>query len=111
MPEPAKKEFVKHDAEKNMLHLLPTVAIERVGEVLTFGAKKYAPNGWRKVDKRSRYYAATLRHLMAWNRGEDMDPESGLRHQAHACCSLMFLLEAEDSNLGEDDRPHKATPK
>lgn len=98
-------DFIKHDGSKNPLHLLPTVALERIGEVLDAGQKKYAPNNWRKIDKRSRYYSAALRHLFAWNRGEDKDPETSLKHLAHAACSLLFLLEAEELGLGEDDRP------
>jgi hypothetical protein len=98
--------FVKHDGEKNPLHLLPTVALEKVGEVLAFGARKYASHNWRLVDLRSRYYAATLRHLFAWWRGDDVDPETGLPHLAGAACSLLFLLEAELVGLGADDRPH-----
>lgn len=103
----SEKEFVKLDAGKNPLHLLPTVAVEKVGEVLAFGANKYAEHGWRKVDKRSRYYAAILRHAFAWWRGETTDPESGLPHLAHLACSALFLLESELSGLGEDDRPVK----
>lgn len=102
-------DFIKHDGSKNPLRLLPTVALERVGEVLDFGAKKYDAHNWRKVDKRSRYYGAVLRHLLAWNRGENQDPETGLRHLAHAACSLLFLLEAEELGYGTDDRPTMST--
>ncbi len=97
--------LVKHDAGKLPLDLLPFVAVEEVAAVLEFGARKYERHGWRNVDKRSRYFAATLRHLFAYVRGEDRDPESGLRHLAHAACSLLFLLEADVSGLGQDDRP------
>jgi hypothetical protein len=104
------EEFIKKDQEKNRLELLPFIAIEKVGEVLTFGAKKYKAHGWRGVDKRSRYFAPILRHAFAWVRGEDNDPESGLPHLAHLACSALFLLEAELSGLGEDDRPQKVKP-
>ncbi len=103
----ARGDFVKADAQKRPLDLLPFVAVEEVAEVLAYGARKYAPNNWRKVDKRSRYFAAALRHLFAYAKGEDRDPESGLRHLAHAACSVLFLLEADVSNLGEDDRHSK----
>lgn len=104
------KEFVKHDKEKIRLELLPTVALMEVGKVLTFGAKKYKDGGWRGVDKRSRYYAAILRHAMQWNNGENTDPESGLPHLAHLACSALFLLEAEVAGLGADDRPVAPAP-
>jgi len=63
-----------------------------VAEVLTMGAKKYAPDNWRKVpDAKDRYLSAALRHLSARAQGEWLDPETGLPHTAHAICCLMFL--------------------
>jgi hypothetical protein len=100
----------KADGEKLPLHLLPPRALEQVGRVLAFGAAKYGPDNWRRPPglARSRYYAATLRHLLAWWRGEDTDPESGLPHLAHAACSVLFLVEQSDGSApGEDDRPSR----
>jgi hypothetical protein len=62
--------------------------------VLEYGARKYAPDNWRKVDNpEARYLAAALRHINAWRRGEKRDQESGLSHLAHAATSLMFIME------------------
>ncbi len=97
--------FVKHDDGKLPLDLLPFVAIEQMARVLAFGARKYTAHGWRNVDKRSRYLAAALRHLVAYARGEDLDDDSGLPHLAHAMTCVAFLVEAEAMGLGEDDRP------
>ena len=56
----------KDDQEKNRLDLIEPEFIEGVGRVLTFGAGKYEPNNWQKVeDAKDRYYAAALRHIMA----------------------------------------------
>lgn len=99
--------FVKADSEKNPLHLLPMGALESVGHVLAFGARKYAPGRWRLIDRRSRYFSAMLRHLFAWWRGQDIDEESGLSHLSHAACCALFLLECEVDGLGEDDRPSR----
>ena len=86
----------KDDQEKNRLDLIEPEFIEGVGKVLTFGANKYEPNSWQKVeDAENRYYAAALRHLMAWRRGEKTDPESGLSHLDHAACNIMFLQHFE----------------
>lgn len=87
--------FVKHDDGKTPLALLPPVAIEEMGRVLGYGAKKYAPDNWRKVgdDWKSRYLSAALRHLFAYMRGEMIDVESGLPHLSHALCNLAFLVE------------------
>ena len=95
---------LKFDEEKNRLELLSTDAIEEIGKVLTFGAKKYDDHNWRKGFKWSRLIGATIRHLFAWMRGEDKDKETGLSHLAHAGCCIMFLLEHEKKGLGIDDR-------
>lgn len=87
---------VKHDAGKPRWDLLPLRGTGAVVDVLTFGAQKYAPDGWRTVpDADDRYYAAALRHLVEWRMGRQIDPESGLTHLAHAACNLLFLAELE----------------
>ena len=86
----------KDDQEKNRLDLIEPEFIEGVGKVLTFGADKYEPNNWQKVeDAEDRYYAAALRHLIAWRKGEKTDTESGLSHLYHAACNIMFLQHFE----------------
>ena len=82
----------KDDQDKNRLDLIEPEFIEGVGKVLTFGAKKYEENSWQKVENaENRYYAAAMRHLLAWRRGEKIDPESGLSHLDHVACNIMFL--------------------
>ncbi len=86
----------KDDTGKARWDLLPLRAASAIVRVLTYGARKYAPENWRKVpDGRDRYFAAALRHLVAWRGGEAIDPESGEPHLAHAACCLFFLLEIE----------------
>jgi len=88
-----KKEGVKHDGEKMRPSLLPVESLEQILEVLEFGAKKYAPDNWKKVeDGEQRYLDAMLRHTMSHMKGELVDEESGLPHMAHAGCCLLFLL-------------------
>ena len=81
----------KHDSDKNRLDLVPSEAIEALGEVVTFGSRKYDSHNWRKGIDYGRLFGACLRHLMEWNRGEDNDLESGLNHISHAMCNLTFL--------------------
>lgn len=89
----------KDDAGKPPWDLLPWRATEEVVRVLEFGARKYAPDNWRKVpDSRRRYFAAAMRHLLAWWGGERNDPETNLHHLAHAECCLKFILEMELEN-------------
>lgn len=87
---------MKADAGKARWDLLPWAALSVVVEVLSYGARKYAPENWRHVpDARDRYTAAALRHIAAWRMGERVDAESGLHHLAHAVCCLLFLLAFE----------------
>jgi hypothetical protein len=84
---------VKYDADKLRYDLVPTYALKDIVAVLTHGAKKYAPDNWRKVDDlENRYFAAAMRHMEAWRQGTEMDEESGLPHLAHAATCLIYLL-------------------
>jgi hypothetical protein len=95
---------IKHDNEKVRVELLPTKPLLMIGDVLTFGAKKYAAHNWRGGFDYSRLIGANLRHILAFNDGEDNDPESGLSHMAHAGCCTLFLLEQIAKGTGNDDR-------
>lgn len=99
-------EATKHDNEKNRLDLLPVESLEEIAKVLTFGAKKYADWNWAKGFKWSRLIGASMRHLFAFARGEDKDPESGLSHLAHLGCCVLFLIYHEKHHKNLDDR-HK----
>jgi hypothetical protein len=89
----------KFDVDKNRWDLLPWNAAAEIVKVLTFGARKYAPNNWRYVpEARDRYFSALHRHMQAWWGGEKLDPETGLPHLAHAGCCLLFLLSLEQTN-------------
>lgn len=88
---------VKHDQEKLRMDLLPFDALEEIARVLTYGAKKYNPDNWKKVpNAKARYEAALLRHYAAYQRGEAKDPESGLSHLAHLGCNALFLIWLEN---------------
>ena len=90
---------VKHDEHKNHLDLIEPEFIEGVGEVLTFGAEKYKENSWQNVENgENRYYGAAMRHLLAYRKGEKLDPESGLSHLYHVACNTMFLAHWEREN-------------
>lgn len=86
----------KFDSEKPDYSLIPPFALEELAKLLTFGAKKYSRNNWKKVNPPIRYFAASMRHAWAWMRGEKYDPESGIHHLICAACSLMFLYEMDE---------------
>lgn len=70
--------------------------IEAVAEISTFGASKYAWKGWETVpDGIARYSDALVRHLIKKAKGEILDPDSGLSHDAHAAWNALAVLELE----------------
>ena len=82
---------LKADKDKPRMELIPTSAYKALGNVLTFGAKKYSPNSWQNVEI-ERYVGALLRHLCAYL--EDpygVDEESGLHHSEHLLTNAMFI--------------------
>ena len=98
---------IKHDQnylEKPPMELLSGRVLEEMAKVLGYGAQKYEPWNWNKGFKYSRLISGVMRHLMAFKRKEDLDPETGLSHLAHAMCGLMILLHHQLAGLGEDDR-------
>lgn len=102
-----KVEGVKFDDDKPRYDLIPPEALEGLAKVLTFGAKKYAPRNWEKGLTWGRVFAALMRHLWAWWRGEDKDSETGLSHLDHAACCIAFLQTYEVRHTGTDDRGQK----
>jgi hypothetical protein len=101
---------LKFDQDKLPLHLLSTEAMNQTAAVLAFGAQKYAEHNWRNGFAWSRPLSAAMRHITAFNAGEDTDPESGLSHLAHAACCIMFLLEFEKTHQHLDDRYKPVVP-
>jgi hypothetical protein len=99
------EEGVKHDADKNPLHLLPFDALEGIAEILDYGQRKYSARNWEKGMAWHRPFRACMGHLWAWWRGEDNDPETGKSHLLHAGCCILFLIAYERRNVGIDDRP------
>jgi hypothetical protein len=98
-------EGVKHDHDKVGMHLLPPELLEGVASALDFGADKYASRNWELGMAWHRPFASLMRHMWAWWRGEDADPESGLPHLWHAGCCIAFLIAYEQRKIGTDDRP------
>lgn len=100
----------KFDADKIPLDLFPPEALIEIGKVLGHGAIKYGEHNWRGGMKWGRLFAAAQRHLQAWLSGEDIDPDSGLPHLAHAGCCIAFLIAYQKSGIGADDRWKRKDP-
>ena len=104
----SQNEAVKHDDGKPDWSLVPFESLEGMVKVLEFGAQKYA--GWNWTTNGGfpymRVMRSCLRHLFAWSRGEDIDPESGLSHIHHAMCNLLFISHyiGNKEKYNKDDR-------
>lgn len=95
---------LKADDGKSRIDLIDSEWLEGVGHVLRFGANKYAAHNWRGGIHVSRLIAGIYRHLGAINRGEDIDPESGMSHIYHLSCGAMFLSWMLKHRSDLDDR-------
>lgn len=84
--------------------LISPVAQIEEAKVYGTGATKYDDHNWRKGYAWSLSIAALHRHLIAFQGGEDVDPESGLPHMAHVRWHTGVLLEFAARGLGTDDR-------
>jgi len=87
----------KLDHGKNRLGLVLhgfARALIAVGDVGTYGANKYTPNGWMSVPGGpERYTDAMYRHLLKEAAGEEYDADSGLLHAASAAWNALARLE------------------
>ena len=102
-----KRTSVKQDHGKRRMDLLPWSALDSVGDVLTYGKKKYPkPEETWLVNSTqediSRYRAALVRHLSAKAQGEVFDVESGLPHDAHIATNSLFIIALEKKYGGYD---------
>jgi hypothetical protein len=92
-------------ADKVPLHLWPETATILGSMAMLDGALKYGRSNFRAMGARASIYVdAVRRHLGRWFEGEDLDPDSGLPHLAHALASLAILVDAHAAGRLTDDR-------
>jgi hypothetical protein len=99
------KEGRKYDAGKLRYDLVPWDAFDEIVKRFTHGAKKYAPDNWKKVpDAESRYRAALMRHFSAYCQGERDDPdEAGLSHIGAVAWNALVLIWFEIEKNRKDE--------
>lgn len=110
------EEGKKYDTGKLRWDLLDLGLVEETVKILTFGSTKYGANNWQGVENaEDRYYAAMMRHLTEYRKGNLIDEESGLSHLSHVMCNVLFLIWFEkngstnsSNNTSEDFRTDKA---
>lgn len=92
--------------KKVPMSVVPATVMAEVAVGMMEGALKYGRHNYRAIGVRgSVYYDATMRHLMAWWEGEDVDPDSQLSHITKAITSLTVLRDAMIRENWVDDRP------
>lgn len=95
----------RYNQDKVQMDLLCFTALEGQAKVLTKALDKYDRHNWTLGLRNSGIIASLLRHLSAYQRGEDIDPESGLPHVHHISCNAMFLGSNYELRKHLDDRP------
>jgi hypothetical protein len=98
------KKASKNDKEKADLSLIPQVALIAAAKALMVGEHKYGRYNYCKGHKASQLVAATLRHLTAWNDGEENDPVDGQPHLGAAIASIAMLLRQQQLGTLVDNR-------
>jgi hypothetical protein len=107
----AKGTGARFNLGKAKLSLIPMVTLYDEARVWEYGMAKYKAWNWAKGMAWSIPYECALRHLAAWQAGEELDSESGLPHLAHAMCNLrMLTLYASTYKEGDDRPPQELMP-
>lgn len=125
----------RYNKGKLRYELLPGLPLKHLVEVYTRGAHKYsvyedsegkqvlgmnipldqvgkytliedASSNWCKGLSWMETLGAVQRHIEAFKRGEELDPELQTRHLANAAWGLFSLMEYEKTHPEMDDRPH-----
>jgi hypothetical protein len=83
------------------------LALKAVAQVGTYGAEKYSPGGWERVELgRERYTDALCRHLLEELSGRTLDEDSGLLHSAQVAWNALARLELQLRDAkGKETRP------
>lgn len=95
------------EGKVNLQYILFMKGLDEVARVGEFGAKKYGQFNYVAGSSYMRFLGSCSRHLCAFIRGEDRDPESGISHLAHLVFDCLMLLEWSHRGVGIDDRYEK----
>ena len=88
-------EFMKNDLKDNkpMMHLIDARFKEELAMLLTLGGFKYDFNNWKLAKKNEiiKYRDALERHMLARDKGEFIDKDTGLPHTIAIAFNAMAL--------------------
>lgn len=80
--------------------------IRELSLALLEGALKYGRHNYRYAGVRASVYTdAAINHIVDFQEGQDIDPESGISHITKAMASLHVLRDAMINGSWVDDRP------
>lgn len=97
-------------SNKLPIHLFPATAVALGSLGNLHGDLKYGRLNWRAAGIRySVYLDAIIRHAQAALEGEDVDPESGLPHEAHILAGAGIIVDAQAVGKLIDDRNYKGS--
>lgn len=92
--------------KKVQLNLVPPSSVIYQALAMEDGARKYGPFNWRQNKViASIYIAAALRHIYAWQDGENDAQDSKKPHLGHALACLGIIVDALETGNIVDDRP------
>lgn len=97
-------ETTHYSTDKPGVDQIPPEILLLLGQVYTFGAKKYNRDNWKKGTNWYEFYGSLLRHIFLFWSGENNDKESGLPHLAHVIWNAVTLLYYLRNNIGIDTR-------
>src|ERR1035441_3612078 len=85
------------------LGAIDPASLLELAKVAGYGQAKYARFNYLKGFDWSLLIDALYRHLLAFQNGEELDPESGLSHAAHVAWHALALVSFSQRKLGTDD--------
>lgn len=68
-------------------------AMQGLCETFAFGAVKYDRDNWKRGFPSEKLTDSMLRHLLAYQNGETIDPESGIHHLNHMLWNAVALAD------------------
>lgn len=106
---PSEGRALRYNVGKAKLSYVPLALKEACSRGMVYGANKYERDNWKKGFPWTELVDCAMRHLEAFNEGEDIDAESGLSHIDLLACNVAFLAHMIKFSAGTDDRPQSCS--
>ena len=91
LPSVNPEQALRYNIGKPRVSLVPFEVLLALADHYTVGAKKYEDHNWRKGLKYSDTMDSAMRHIIAFQTGEDIDEETGSSHLISAIWNLVAL--------------------